>query len=169
MNQEKIGKFISELRKEKNMTQEQLAEKLGISNKSVSRWENGKTMPDYSLLSDICNEFDITINELLSGEKIEKENYISKAEENLISLKKRLDKTHKILDVFLDVLSKISLILLIVRILSKYIPIEILNTTFYKTLVLILFFISSVGLAMLFILDVFIYEDENEKKKNKTI
>ena len=52
MNQRKIGNFIAELRKEKNMTQEQLAEKLGVSNKSISRWENGVTMPDYSLLND---------------------------------------------------------------------------------------------------------------------
>ena len=76
MNQRKIGNFIAELRKEKNMTQEQLAEKLGVSNKSISRWENGTTMPDYSLLKDICNELDTNINELMSGEKIEKENYI---------------------------------------------------------------------------------------------
>ncbi|MDO4282496.1 MAG: helix-turn-helix transcriptional regulator [Clostridia bacterium] len=56
MNQEKIGLFIRELRKEKNMTQEQLAENLGVTDKSVSRWENGKTMPDYTLLKPLCDE-----------------------------------------------------------------------------------------------------------------
>lgn len=160
MNQEKIGKFIAKLRKEKNMTQEQLAEKLGVSNKSISRWENGTTMPDYSLLKDICNELDTNINELMSGEKIEKENYIAKAEENLFLLKKRLDKMCKILNRLTSILSKTMLILLIVRISSRYLSIEILNTTFLKNLSYILFFIFTIGLVMSFILEVFVYEDE---------
>lgn len=63
MNQEKIGKFIAERRKEKNMTQEQLAEKMGVTDKTISRWENGKTMPDYSLLKDLCDELDTNVNE----------------------------------------------------------------------------------------------------------
>ena len=162
MNQEKIGKFIAKLRKEKNMTQEQLAEKLGVSNKSISRWENGTTMPDYSLLKDICNELDTNINELMSGEKIEKENYITKAEENLFLLKKRLDIMCKILNKLTSILSKTILILLIVRISSRYLSIEILNTTFLKNLSYILFFICMIGLVMSFILEVFVY-DEDEK------
>ena len=72
MNQEKIGKFISKLRKEKNLTQEELAEKLSVSSKSISRWENGKCMPDLSLLIPISKEFGITVNELISGEFIER-------------------------------------------------------------------------------------------------
>ena len=160
MNQEKIGKFIAQLRKDKNMTQEQLAEKLWVSNKSVSRWENGTTMPDYSLLKGICGELDISINELMSGEIIEKENYISKAEENLFALKKRFDKMHKILESLTKILSKIIFIILIVRILSRCLSIEILNVSFLKNLSYILFFICTVGLIILFILDVFIYEDE---------
>lgn len=70
MNQEKIGLFIAKCRKEKNMTQEELAEKLGVSNKSISRWENGKTMMDISLFEPLCNELDISIIELLNGERI---------------------------------------------------------------------------------------------------
>lgn len=70
MNQEKIGLFISKCRREKNMTQEDLAEKLGVSNKSISRWENGKTMMDISLFEPLCNELDISIIELLNGERI---------------------------------------------------------------------------------------------------
>lgn len=73
MNQEKIGKFISELRKEKNLTQEQLAEKIGVTDKSISRWENGKTMPDISILSILANELNCTIQELLNGRKMTKE------------------------------------------------------------------------------------------------
>lgn len=85
MNQEKIGKFIAELRKEKSMTQEQLAEKLGVTDKSISRWENGKTMPDISLFKTLCDELDISINELLSGQKLNKEEYNEKFEENIVN------------------------------------------------------------------------------------
>ena len=70
MDQEKIGKFIAECRKEKKLTQEQLAEKLGVSNRSISRWENGKTMPDISLFEPLCEELNISINELLKGQRL---------------------------------------------------------------------------------------------------
>ncbi|MDE6292522.1 MAG: helix-turn-helix domain-containing protein, partial [Bacilli bacterium] len=73
MNQEKIGKLIVELRREKNLTQEQLAEKIGVTDKSISRWENGKTMPDISMLSILASELDCTIQELLNGRKMTKE------------------------------------------------------------------------------------------------
>ncbi len=73
MNQEKIGKFIAELRKEKNMTQAELAEKMGVTDKSISRWENGKTMPDISMLNILANELNCTIQELLNGRKMTKE------------------------------------------------------------------------------------------------
>ena len=69
MDQVKIGKFISELRKEKKLTQAQLAEKLGVSQKSVSRWETGKNMPDISLLQLLSSELGITVSELLDGER----------------------------------------------------------------------------------------------------
>jgi transcriptional regulator with XRE-family HTH domain len=72
LDQIKIGKFISELRKEKGMTQEQLADKLGVTQKSVSRWETGKNMPDLSLLQVLSAELGITVSELLDGEKTEK-------------------------------------------------------------------------------------------------
>lgn len=96
MNQEKIGKFISELRKEKGMTQEQLVEKMGVTDKSISRWENGKTMPDYSILKELCDTLDITINELFTGEKIAKDKYQKAAEANLIELRRQIDKRRKI-------------------------------------------------------------------------
>lgn len=70
MNQEKIGKFISDFRKQKNLTQEQLAEKLGVTNRSISRWETGKTMSDLSLLKPLSKLLGVTINELLSWELI---------------------------------------------------------------------------------------------------
>lgn len=69
MNQEKIGKFFSLLRKENNMTQKELAEKMGVTDKSISRWENGKTMPDISILGILANELNCTVSELLNGKK----------------------------------------------------------------------------------------------------
>lgn len=85
MNQEKIGKFIAELRKEKNMTQQELADKLGVTDRAISHWENGRRLPDYSLLKDLCDILSISINELFSGERISKEDYKKKADENLMS------------------------------------------------------------------------------------
>lgn len=94
MNQEKIGKFIQEMRKKKGLTQEELAEKLNVSNKSISRWENGNTMPDYSLFGPICNELNITINELMSGEKINEKDYRNKLEENMLYAISSVKKKH---------------------------------------------------------------------------
>lgn len=69
MNQISIGSFITKKRKEKNMTQETLAERLGVSNKTISKWETGKCMPDYSVIEPLCKELDITVAELLDGEE----------------------------------------------------------------------------------------------------
>lgn len=115
MNQAKIGKFIAELRKEKGLTQEQLAEKLGVTSKSISRWENGKTMPDLSLMKPLCNELEITINDLLSGEKIEKPNYQAKFEENILNTINYTDKKiNKIKLIFKVVIVCILLLVIIV-------------------------------------------------------
>ena len=88
MNQVKIGKFIAQCRKEKNMTQAELAEKLNITDRAISKWETGKGMPDSSIMLDLCNELNISVNELLSGEVIEMNDYDKKAEENLLKLNK---------------------------------------------------------------------------------
>ena len=85
MDQEKIGKFIASLRKEKGLTQEELAEILGVSNKSVSRWENGKCLPDVSLYKDLCHILGITLNELFAGEKIKEEKFKEQADDNLFN------------------------------------------------------------------------------------
>ena len=85
MDQNKIGKFIAEQRKKQKLTQEEMASMLGISNRSVSNWENGKNMPDLSLFKPLCEILDITINELLSGEKLNKEEYQNKFEENIVN------------------------------------------------------------------------------------
>ena len=68
MNQTAIGSYIAKKRREKNLTQEQLAEKIGVSNKTISKWENGKCMPDYSIIEQLCKELSVTISELMDGE-----------------------------------------------------------------------------------------------------
>lgn len=88
MDKMKIGKFIATCRKDKKITQEQLAEILGITSKSVSKWENGICLPDASLYEVLCNTFDITINELFEGCKINDGNLEKKAQENLLNMLK---------------------------------------------------------------------------------
>lgn len=85
MNQEKIGKFIAECRKQRKMTQSELGEKLGVTEKSISNWENGRNMPDLSLFKPLCEELNISLNDLMSGEKVKEKEYRDKLEENIIN------------------------------------------------------------------------------------
>ena len=89
MDQIKIGKFIAECRKKNNLTQMQLAEKLNITDRAISKWENGKSMPDSSIMLELCNELKISVNELLSGEMIEMKDYNQIAEKNLLEMAKK--------------------------------------------------------------------------------
>ncbi|MBO6127887.1 MAG: helix-turn-helix domain-containing protein [Pseudobutyrivibrio sp.] len=84
----KTGSFISEMRKDKGLTQKQLADQVGVSDKAVSRWETGKGLPDTSIMPELCNALNININELLSGERLDVEAYSGKAEEIMVSLVK---------------------------------------------------------------------------------
>lgn len=95
MNQTEIGKFIARCRKEKKLTQAQLAEKLNITDRAVSKWETGKSMPDSSIMLELCAILGITVNELLSGEEISMESYEKRADENLIALKRKEEKSGK--------------------------------------------------------------------------
>jgi len=90
MNQEKIGKFILNLRKEKNMSQMELAEKIGVTDRAISKWENGKGLPDISLMQPLCKVLGITINDLLSGEIVDNKEYQEKFEENILNTIKNL-------------------------------------------------------------------------------
>lgn len=94
MDQKKIGEFLCACRKKKKITQTELAEKLGVTNKSISNWENARCMPDLSLFKPLCEILDISVNDLLSGEKIDKEEYVKKSEENIFSA---IDYSRKIL------------------------------------------------------------------------
>ena len=95
MDQLKIGKFIAECRKQKCLTQIQLAEKLSITDKAISKWERGLAMPDTSIMLELCDILGISVNELLSGEKIDMENNNQKNEQLLLDMAKELEKKNK--------------------------------------------------------------------------
>ena len=95
MDQNKTGKFIAGERKRKALTQKQLAEMLGISDKTISKWERGGGFPEVSLLLPLCRELDITVNELLAGERVAEEDYKMKAEENMMNLVKEAQESRK--------------------------------------------------------------------------
>ena len=117
MNQIKIGKFIAECRKRVNLTQMQLAEKLGITDKAVSKWERGIAMPDTSIMLKLCEILCISVNELLSGEKNIVEKNDQKNEQILLDMAKELEWKNKMIWTAMWVMVSISLIALIAGIL----------------------------------------------------
>ena len=95
MDQEKIGVFISTLRKEHGMTQQQLADAIGVSNKTISKWECGKGMPELALIVPLCHILQISINEFLSGEHLFENGYTEKAEVNMMNLLQETENSKK--------------------------------------------------------------------------
>lgn len=95
MDQIKIGKFISSCRKEQGMTQAVLADKLGISDRAVSKWETGKSVPDSGIMLELCELLRINVNELLSGERIMAESYDKKAEKNLLAMRQEIEDKNR--------------------------------------------------------------------------
>ena len=117
MNQEKIGKFIAECRKENGYTQASLAEKLGITDRAVSKWETGKSMPDASIMLELCELLKINANELLTGEHIIMDNYKEAAEQNLIEMRAQEERSNKKLmeaESFLIILTLVASLALII-------------------------------------------------------
>lgn len=108
MDQIKIGRFIAAMRKEQSYTQKQLAEKLDISDKTISKWETGNGMPEVSLMLPLCNVLNISVNELLSGERLTEHSYHERAEENMVKLIQEKDDKKKVVLALL-----LSLVLLI--------------------------------------------------------
>ena len=115
MDQVKIGKFLSDERKAKGYTQKQLSELLGISDKTISKWECGNGFPEASLLLPLCNELEITVNELLTGERISQQNYKKKAEENMVNMirEKEENKQKILLTTIIGVISTITFVTLL--------------------------------------------------------
>lgn len=121
MDQIKIGKFIAKCRKDNKITQSELAEKLGVTDRAVSNWENGKNLPDVSFFKPLCDELNITINDLLSGEKVEKNVYQEKLEENVFSVISNVNtKISHIRRSIIIFLLSILVIILVLVIASNY-------------------------------------------------
>lgn len=95
MNQTAIGSYISKKRREKNLTQEQLAEKLGVSNKTISKWENGKCMPDYSIIEQVCKELSVTLPELIDGEDATEDSVRVYDEAQILDLLRRMQELER--------------------------------------------------------------------------
>ncbi len=141
MNQIKIGKFISETRKSKNLTQRQLAELLSISDKTVSKWECGKGLPEVSLMLPLCNILNITVNDLLSGERVSIVDYQNKAEENMMDLMKENEENKKrmALSIICGVITIIAVCSLVI--IASYISLPVI----VRILVLVLAFATAVA------------------------
>lgn len=125
MDQEKIGKFISVKRKEKGITQSELAELLGISDRAISKWENGNCLPDASNMQELCKILNITINDLFSGEVVDMEDNVKRLEENLLEmtkLKEQRDKELLLLEIFIGVF--VSIILCASILIVNYIEMD---------------------------------------------
>ncbi len=125
MDQIKIGKFIAECRKKNNLTQMQLAEKLNITDRAISKWENGKGMPDSGVMLDLCNELKISVNELLSGEMIKMKNCDESVEKNLLDMVKQKEENDKRLlrmEILMGILSILPL--LISTVIVLIVPME---------------------------------------------
>lgn len=148
MDQVKIGRFIAQCRKEKNMTQAQLAEKLNITDRAISKWETGKGMPDSSIMLELCAELDITVNELLSGEMIEMSNYDKIAEENLLEFKRREEDSAKKMLLLENVIGYMSTITFLIMIFVSLFAIENIILKIALMVVGMLIFIIGVGFAI---------------------
>lgn len=150
MDQVLIGKFIASERKRKGYTQKQLSEKLGISDKTISKWERGNGFPEVSLLLPLCGELDITVNELLSGERVSEEDYRKKAEENMVNLVREAQESKKKI-----ILSAMVALLVIVAATPMFVisgAIE-MNTWIRVILIAIGFVVIVIGIAIACVLD----------------
>lgn len=114
MNKEIIGNFIAECRNKKELTQAELSERIKVSNSTISKWEKGKSLPEVSIMPRLCQELDITVNELISGERINDRDYIEKAEANLLNLKKLEESNNQILQKLKIIIQVICIIAFIV-------------------------------------------------------
>ncbi|MBQ2237650.1 MAG: helix-turn-helix domain-containing protein [Clostridia bacterium] len=144
MDQVKIGKFIAERRKKIGLTQLQLAEKLNITDRAISKWENGKSMPDSSIMLELCDVLKISINDLLNGEIVTMDNYKEKSEQNLLEMvkqKEHSDRQMLTLEIVIGVLSVI--ILLSLTFIAAFLQME---NWFRITIIVFAFVVSITGL-----------------------
>ena len=145
MEQVKIGKFIASKRKEQGLTQLQLAEKLGITDRAVSKWETGKSLPDASLMPELCKLLKITINDLLCGEVVSVENYNEKAEKALLEMVKKEEMQNKKLMMYENVIGFGSTISFLVQVLVAVFFVK--NTTAQIILFILAFAFLIIGVS----------------------
>lgn len=145
MEQVKIGKFITSKRKEQGLTQLQLAEKLGITDRAVSKWETGKSLPDASLMPELCKLLKITINDLLCGEVVSVENYNEKAEKALLEMVKKEEMQNKKLMMYENVIGFSSTISFLIQVLVAVFFVK--NTTAQILLFILAFAFLIVGVS----------------------
>lgn len=145
MEQVKIGKFIASKRKEQGLTQLQLAEKLGITDRAVSKWETGKSLPDASLMPELCKLLKITINDLLCGEVVSVENYNEKAEKALLEMVKKEELQNKRLMMYENVIGFGSTISFLIQVLVAVFFIK--NTTVQIILFILAFAFLIIGVS----------------------
>lgn len=151
MDCKKIGKFIAQERKDKKLTQAALAEKLYVSEKTISKWENGNGLPDTSLLINICSIFSISLNELLSGERLNGNNYKEKAEDNITDLLLQTkNNKHKMLANVLSCCLTSSVLLVCIALAS------FLNIAVWLRICLIVygFLVAAIGIGINVFLDI---------------
>ena len=125
MDQVKIGKFITDCRRKANFTQMQLAEKLGITDRAISKWETGKSLPDSSIMLELCSMLDITVNDLLSGEVVTMDNYNKELENNLLEMvkqKEEADKSLLKLEIVLGIIAVVPLFAAVI--IASIVPME---------------------------------------------
>lgn len=149
MNNVKIGKFIAECRKEKCFTQAQLAEMLNITDRAVSKWETGRSMPDVSIMLALCSILDINVNELLNGERLNMEEYNDKAERLLLEMAEKEEKSNKRMLMYENVIGIMSTISFFALIMAA----ALINMELYFRIILfvtaLVIFITGVAIALL--------------------
>lgn len=145
MEQVKIGKFIASKRKEQGLTQLQLAEKLGITDRAVSKWETGKSLPDASLMPELCKLLKITINDLICGEVVSVENYNEKAEKALLEMVKKEEMQNKKLMMYENVIGFSSTLSFLIQVLVAVFFVK--NTTAQILLFILAFAFLIVGVS----------------------
>ena len=151
MDQIRIGKFIAETRKSINLTQRQLADALSISDKTVSKWECGKGLPDVSLMLPLCSMLNITVNDLLSGEKVSETDYQKKAEGNMISLmeENKENKKRMVQSVITGIIALLAVVALIV--IASFIS---LPTIIRIALIIVSAAVAAAGISVCAMLDI---------------
>ena len=151
MDQTRIGKFIAKSRKGRNLTQRQLADALSISDKTISKWECGKGLPEVSLMLPLCAALDITVNDLLSGEKVSTTDYQEKAEGNMMNLMKENEENRKRM-----ALSIITVVITVVAVCALIVIASFLELPVIARILLILFSaaVAAAGIAAAAMLEV---------------